>query len=84
MTEVVIDTHAYFKRLTGAGMSEPLAEVVAHERAQHIESLVTKDDLKSEMQLLEHRLTIKFGTMFVAGHLASIGIILALLPMVLK
>ena len=80
MSEITLDTHAYFKKLTAAGMPESQAEVIAQESARRNDDLVTKKDL----ELLEYRLTIKFGAMLFAGLLATIGIILALLPMVLN
>ncbi|MDA8011083.1 MAG: CCDC90 family protein [Gammaproteobacteria bacterium] len=65
MTEAAFDTHAYFKRLTAAGMPEAQAEVIAHERARRLDELVTKTDLEKELQLLENRMTINFGLMLI-------------------
>ncbi|MDA8010336.1 MAG: CCDC90 family protein [Alphaproteobacteria bacterium] len=76
----MIDTHAYFKHLTAAGMPEAQAEVIAHERALRFDDLVTKKDV----ELMEQRLTIKYGAMLIGGLAATTGTILALLPMMLK
>ena len=47
MQNVAFDTHAFVKRLTGAGMPEPQAEVLAEEQSRPIEErLATKQDLK--------------------------------------
>ena len=44
---IAFDTHRYVKRLTGAGMPEPQAEVIADEQRALIEDqLATKRDLK--------------------------------------
>ena len=84
MAESAFDTHAYFKSLTAAGMPEAQAEVVARRETVRNDDLVTKEYLKKELELIESRLTNKFGAMLVAGLLATIGIILTLLPMVLE
>ena len=79
MTEAAFDTHAYFKRLTAAGMPEAQAEVIAHERARRLDELVTKTDLEKELQLFESRMTVKLGLM----QIASIGLIIAALRVML-
>lgn len=72
------DTHDFVKRLTGAGMPEAQAEILAREQARMVqERLATKQDimelkrdimeLKREITMLEQRLTIKFGAMLVIG-----------------
>jgi 2-phosphoglycerate kinase len=44
---IAFDTHAFVKRLTGAGMPEAQAEVLADEQRRVIDDrLVTKDDLE--------------------------------------
>ena len=54
MATPIFDTHAFVKQLTGAGMPEPQAEVLARTQAALIdERLATKDDL----QALELRLS---------------------------
>ena len=54
---VAFDTHAYVKRLTGAGMPEAQAEVLATEQTRLIENeLATKRDiaeLKQDIKELE-------------------------------
>ena len=75
---VAFDTHDFVKRLTGAGMPEVQAEILATERARMVwERLVTKQDImalqrdivevKRKITMLEQRLTIKFGAMLVIG-----------------
>ena len=65
------DTHDFVKRLTGAGMPEAQAEILAREQARMVqERLATKQDimeLKREITMLEQRLTIKLGAMLVIG-----------------
>ena len=47
MSALAFDTHAYVKRLVGAGMPEPQAEVIAGEQRNLIANeLATKRDLK--------------------------------------
>ncbi len=47
MSVIAFDTHAFVKRLTGAGMPEAQAEVLADEQRRVIDDrLVTKDDLE--------------------------------------
>lgn len=65
-------------------MPEPQAEVIVHEHVMSNEELVTKKYLKIALELFEKNLTIKFGAMLVATQLATIGIILTLLPVLLK
>lgn len=48
MQNITFDTHAFVKRLTGASMPEPQAEVLAEEQSCPIEErLATKQDLKA-------------------------------------
>jgi len=47
MTALAFDTHAFVKRLTGAGMPEAQAEVLADEQRRLFDDrLATKDDLE--------------------------------------
>ncbi|MDE0155239.1 MAG: hypothetical protein OXS28_06540 [Gammaproteobacteria bacterium] len=47
MAAIMFDTHAFVKELTGAGMPEAQAEVLARNQAALIdEKLATKEDLK--------------------------------------
>ncbi|MDE0155770.1 MAG: DUF1640 domain-containing protein [Gammaproteobacteria bacterium] len=82
MAAIMFDTHAFVKELTGAGMPEQQAEVLARSQATLInEKLVTKQDLKQELRELELRLTynltIRFGSMMVI----AIGVIAALVKL---
>lgn len=76
------DTHAFVKRLTGAGMPESRAEILAQGQADLYERLVTKEhceftlkhdfekfraELKYELNAVEHRLTIKLGAIIIIG-----------------
>ena len=57
MQNVAFDTHAFVKRLTGAGMPEPQAEVLAEEQSRLI-----RDIKESEQQIV-----IRLGTLIVIG-----------------
>lgn len=81
MNTITFDTLEFSKRAQEAGFTKEQAEFQAREAAHAIETkLATKpelysvrDELIKEMKLLEHRMTIKFGAMMVAG----VGILLA-------
>ena len=63
MSAIAFDTQAFIKRLTGAGMPEAQAEILAEEQARLIETqLATKTDLER----LKHELTIRIGGMIFA------------------
>ena len=79
---VTFDTHAFVKRLTGAGRSESQAEILAQGQADLYEHLATKEpfdftlkhefekfraELKYELNATEHRLTIKLGAIIIIG-----------------
>ncbi len=55
MSTLVFDTHAFIKRLRGAGFTEEQAEIFADEHRKLIEDrLATKQDLKEvEMRIKE-------------------------------
>ena len=61
MSALAFDTHAYVKRLVGAGMPEPQAEVIAEEQRSLIANdLATKRDIaeiKRGVKEMETRLT---------------------------
>ena len=65
MEIAAFDTHGFVKRLTGAGMPEAQAEILAEEQSRLIqERLATKQDLKKleadlERKLKELEVTIK-------------------------
>ena len=81
MSAITLDTRAFVKRLTAAGMPEQQTEVLADEQTRLIENrLATKADLdalreanKMDLLLLEQRMTIKLGGLTVAAT----GLILA-------
>ena len=50
MGTLAFDSHAYVKRLTGAGMPEPQAEVLADEQSRLLEG-----DLATKRDIEEHR-----------------------------
>ena len=87
MATRITDTHQFYKQLTRAGISEAQAEVIAHERARQYGELATKKDielLRRNLELLEQRLTIKFGKVYFAGQIASIGIIAGMIRLILN
>jgi Na+/H+ antiporter NhaB len=67
MAAAVLDTHRIVQRLRAAGATEQLAETVTdvlrETRDVDLSQLTTKTDL----QLLEQRMTIKLGGMLVVG-----------------
>ena len=79
---VTFDTHAFVKRLTGAGRPQSQAEILAEGQADLYECLATKEpfeftlkhefekfraELKYEINAVEHRLTIKLGAIIIIG-----------------
>ena len=78
MAAIMFDTYAFVKELTGAGMPEPQAEVLARSQAQLIdEKLATKEDLKQLELRLTYNLTVRFGSMMVI----AVGVMAALVKM---
>ena len=82
MATILFDSHTFIKRLRATGFTEEQAEVIVDASRDALESLVTKDDLRSEaarlenrLDALELRLTIKLGV-FIA---AAVGVIIAVL-----
>lgn len=75
MTDATMhDTHRYVKELTNAGLSEPIAQVIADREARLLESnLVTKTDLQAALERLEKRL-VKW---FVSALFVSAGLVIA-------
>jgi hypothetical protein len=75
MATAILDTHAFVKRLTAAGMPVEQAEILADEHARMLgEQLATKQDialLRAELVAMEQRikdqLTIRFGGMLAAA-----------------
>ena len=78
MAAIMFDTHTFVKELTGAGMPEAQAEVLARTQATLInEKLATKQDLRELELRLTYNLTIRFGSMMVV----AIGVIAALVKL---
>lgn len=80
MATILFDSHSFIKRLRSTGFTEEQAEIIVDASRDALGSLVTKDDLKTEltalrsdMQALELRLTIKLGV-FLA---VAAGVIIA-------
>ena len=63
MSAIAFDTHAFIKRLTGAGMPEAQAEILAEEQARLIETQLAN---KTDLERLKHELTIRIGGMIFA------------------
>ncbi|MCK4248504.1 MAG: hypothetical protein KAX15_01870 [Candidatus Omnitrophica bacterium] len=65
---ITFDTLAYAKKLEKAGVPEIQAEAHAEAIAELVdEELATKRDLKELEMRLKHDLTLRLGTMMVAG-----------------
>jgi hypothetical protein len=72
VASAIFDTHAFVKKLTGAGMPEPQAEILAQEQARLIgEHLATKADLER----LKDQLTIRLGGMLAAAVVIVAGLV---------
>ena len=81
MATLIFDTHESVKELVGAGFSEKRAEAIVNQYAKIInENLATKDD----HELLKKDLILKLGTLIVSGFVATIGIILAVVSIMLS
>jgi hypothetical protein len=79
MASAIFDTHAFVKRLTGAGMPEQQAEILAEEQARLISGqLATKADLRELEQRLKDQLTIRLGSM-IAVAIAIVAALVKLL-----
>ena len=93
MTAITFDTHKFVRKLKDAGFEEKQAEAVADafRDAQTETETVTKHDLKelelslkaemqtlrSDMQAMEYRMTIKLGGMMAA----SVAVVAALIKL---
>lgn len=76
-----IDTLAYRETLIQNGVDEKLANAIAMSTKTHImDEVVTKETLQNELKLLEMRLIIRMGGMFIL----AVGILLAALPLLIK
>jgi hypothetical protein len=79
MASAIFDTDAFVKRLTGAGMPERQAEILAEEQAPLIgDQLATKADLRELEQRLKDQLTIRLGSM-IAVAIAIVAALVKLL-----
>ena len=71
MAALLFDTHKAVKELQEAGFDEPQAEaVVATVGTALLGNVATKQDingLRSEMQAMELRITLRMGGLIVAG-----------------
>jgi hypothetical protein len=92
MATTILDTHAFIKRLTAAGMPEAQAEILADQQSRVLgDQLATKQDiallrgdldsLRSDMTAMEQRikdqLTIRPGSMLAAA-VVLVGALVAL------
>lgn len=75
----MIDTLMYVKKLEAIGIPREQAELQVQVMAEIVDSnYATKQDfvdLKHEIQLVEHRLTIKLGSIMIAG-LSALAILI--------
>ncbi len=83
-----METHEFIKELTEAGMTERQAEAIARHQSQIIEeNLATKADIASvrkEIEMMKKDLILKLGAIIVTGLVATIGIILGVMSVMLK
>ena len=83
-----METHEFIKELTEAGMTERQAEAIACHQSQIInENLATNhyfELLRHDIELLRKELMLKLGSMIVASGVATIGIILGVMSVMLK
>ena len=71
MAAITFDTHRIVKRLKDSGFSEAQAETVTdvfrEVRESDLSQLVTKDDLRHEIEILKRDITIRMGGMLVVA-----------------
>jgi len=76
MTQSAFDTLQYSKKAKEVGFTEQQAEFQAKAMAEVInDKLVTKHDLKHQLNELEYHLTIRIGLMLAASITILAGII---------
>ena len=63
MSAFIFDSHAFVKKLRASGFTEEQAETIVETARDAASQLATKDDL----QMLEHRLTIRLGSIVVVA-----------------
>jgi hypothetical protein len=74
--QFAFDTLAFVKRLSAAGMETRQAEALAEALTSHaFDELATKSDLKTELQDLELRLTMRMGAMIGASTALTVAIL---------
>lgn len=68
MNAITFDTLSIAKRLKAGGFTEPQAEALAHEiqESSQEDHLVTRDFLRTELEKVEMRMTIRVGGMIIA------------------
>ena len=76
MAQVGFDTLAFVKRLSAAGMDSRQAEALT---AHAFDDLATKVDLRTALQELELRLTMRMGAMSAASAALTVAILGALI-----
>ena len=81
MTTPITDTLEFYKQLTRVGISDKQAEVFAATQAEISSELI---DVNHKLELVSRDLTIRCGAMMVTSAIATIGIILAVLPHLVK
>jgi hypothetical protein len=80
--QFAFDTLAFVKRLSAAGMEARQAEALAEALTAHaFDDLVTKSDLKSGLQDLELRLTMRMGAISAASAALTVAILGALISL---
>jgi hypothetical protein len=80
--QFAFDTLAFVKRLSAAGMESRQAEALAEALSAHaFDDLATKSDLKSALQDLELRLTIRMGAMAAASTALTVAILGAVISL---
>ena len=88
MTAIMFDTHESVKELINAGLPEKHAEAIVRQQAKIIDgNLATKYYIglvKQDLILVKKDLILKLGAISVTGFVATIGIILGVLPHLLK
>ena len=67
MSTLTFDTHAFVKKLTAAGMPEQQAEAVTTMVQEVRETDQSQIATKTDLQLLEQRMTIKLGGLIVVA-----------------
>ena len=76
--QFAFDTLAFVKRLSAAGMDARQAEALAEALTSHaFDELATKSDLKTALQELELRLTVRMGAL----SAATVAILAALITL---